>query len=438
MPEYLLTGQTLGPYRLIQGVGRGGMAEVYLGEDERLQRKVAVKVLPASLASEGAFLARFEREAKAAARLQHPNILGVYDYGEQDGVTYLVMPFMNGGSLAQIIARARGPLPLDKIVKWTGEMGSALTYAHNQGIIHRDVKPGNMLVGPDEHLLLADFGIAKVMDASTALTNTGAAVGSPEYMAPEQANSVAEYRSDIYALGVVVFEMLTGRVPFTATTPIQLMLRQVNDPPPAPRSLNPAISPQVEAVVLRALAKRPARRYQSATDLADALKAAAAGQPTPRGAPADLSTRAATPGQQGAGAAPASVRPAQPAAAVGAPNAYSPSRSRPRPSAEPHPAPVVAAHGPRAPQANPAPWEYDAATIEDEPLEPAAITAPPRRRGQRLLLVLLVLLLVIALALGGAIAYLLTHPDFRPLGQAGVTTLALFLQRTRHFRNTTA
>ena len=215
MPEYLLAGRALGPYRLIQGVGRGGMAEVYLAEDERLQRKVAVKVLPATLASEGAFLARFEREAKAAARLQHPNILAVYDYGQQENITYLVMPFIGGGSLAQIIARARGPLPLDKIVKWTGEIGSALKYAHDQGIIHRDVKPGNMLVGPDEHLLLADFGIAKVMDASTALTNTGAAVGSPEYMAPEQASSMAEYRSDIYALGVVVFQMLTGRVPFT-------------------------------------------------------------------------------------------------------------------------------------------------------------------------------------------------------------------------------
>ena len=158
------------------------MAEVYLAEDQRLERQVAVKILPAAMALEQTFRARFEREAQAAAKLQHPHILAVYDYGEQEGMNYLVMPYIAGGSLAQIISRTRGPLPLNKVAQWTEEMASALHYAHTTGIIHRDVKPGNMLVGPSEHLLLADFGIAKVLDATTSLTNTGTSVGSPEYM----------------------------------------------------------------------------------------------------------------------------------------------------------------------------------------------------------------------------------------------------------------
>src|SRR5215472_9119044 len=211
MPEYALIGRTFGPYRLVEGVGRGGMAEVYRAEDQRLERQVAVKVLPASMAMDQTFRARFEREARAAARLQHPHILPVYDYGQQDGIPYLIMPYITGGSLAQVIANARGPLPLNQVTLWTEEIASALQYAHNQGVIHRDVKPGNMLIGAGEHLLLSDFGIAKVLDETTSVTNTGTSVGSPEYMAPEQAQGQADYRSDIYALGIVIYQMLTGR-----------------------------------------------------------------------------------------------------------------------------------------------------------------------------------------------------------------------------------
>jgi hypothetical protein len=433
------------------------MAEVYLAEDERLQRRVAVKVLPAAFAAEGTFRARFEREARAAARLQHPHILAVYDFGQQDDTTYLVMPFMNGGSLAQVIARARGPLPTEKLVQWTAEIGSALKYAHDQGIIHRDVKPGNMLLGPQEHLLLADFGIAKVVDETTALTHTGTGVGSPEYMAPEQATGKADYRSDIYALGVVIFQMLTGRVPFTAHTPVQVIMQHVKAPPPSPRTLNPSLSPQVEAVVLRALAKAPEQRFQSATELADALKVALAGRPaTPPVAVQadDLSTRMAPPEAVRPGtpprivdpletrraAAPAQANvaalspvPAQPVAPAGVPTAHPATRSRPRdPMAVARPAAPQAttiyqspANLPAAyvPQ-QPASWQQSAPA----PQEAYAAPVPRRKRGTRLLLVLLILLLLIALALGGAIAYVLTHPGFMPFGQGtpgvGLTALA--------------
>ena len=414
------------------------MAEVYLAEDERLQRKVAVKILPMETAGQTTLQARFEREARAAARLQHPHILAVYDYGQQDGVTYLVMPYMNGGSLAQIIARARGPLPMEKIVQWTGEMGSALKYAHDQGIIHRDVKPGNMLVGPGEHLLLSDFGIAKVMDATTALTNIGSSVGSPEYMAPEQASGDAEYRSDIYALGVVIFQMLTGRVPFSASTPMQVMVQQVQQAPPSPRALNPAVSPQVETVVLRALAKRPQQRYQSATELAEALKAAAAGQPAPQSiqAPAvDLSTRLAAPGAAPAvpprGTVPVEARkaaqgvniaPPAPAgaASAGAPGAYPSTRSRPRPPAAGGQAapyqPPASSPASYAQQPAPTAWQQSGPPAIPAPSSSDAPAAPTRKRGTRLLLVLLILLLLVAVGLGVLIFYVVNHPGAIKLG----------------------
>jgi eukaryotic-like serine/threonine-protein kinase len=392
MPEYLYVGRTLGPYRLIQGVGRGGMAEVYLAEDGRLQRQVAVKVMPTALAAEATFRARFEREARAAARLQHPHILAVYDFGEQDNIPYLVMPFMNQGSLAQVIAQTRGPLPMAKLVQWTAEIGSALTYAHEQGIIHRDVKPGNMLLGPQEHLLLSDFGIAKVLNEATTLTNTGTSVGSPEYMAPEQATGKTSYRSDIYALGVVIFQMLTGRVPFSASTPVQVMMQHVKEPPPSLRALNPAVSPQVEFVVLRALAKQPEQRYQSATELAEALKDAATGRPIHQNVSIptnDLSTRPAPPHVVPPGTPPRGINPAGLATfyqvPINAPAAYAPQQQAPWP----------------APQA-----AYN--------LPPSAPAPRKGKRGTRVLLVLLILLLLIAVGLGGAIAYVLTHPGFMP------------------------
>ncbi len=471
MPEYPLVGRELGPYRMVQGVGRGGMAEVYLAEDLRLKRQVAVKVLPAAMAMDDTFRARFEREALAAAKLQHPHILPVYDYGQQDGIPYLVMPYITGGSLSRIIADAHGPLPLPKVVQWTQEMASALQYAHNQNIIHRDVKPGNMLVGPGEHLLLSDFGIAKVLDSNTSLTSTGTSVGSPEYMAPEQAQGEADYRSDIYALGIVVFQMLTGRVPFSASTPMQVLLQHVQEPPPSPRSLNPALSPQVEAVVLRALEKDPTQRFQSASELAEALKAAATGQA--KGArtrvPADdLATRMAAPGEPASGTSPhgyhtadarrsappdqasAAASPAAPIAATGAVPAsaqvtdYVPRRSRPRsPTAVGH---QSAAYPAEPYQDVPYPPTHGYAatgsahrrptTTRPRGYSPAEVAYqetiyPPvleRNRGTGVLLALLIVLLLIALALGVAIVYVYNHPN---TFQLSLGMLVLFLQQER-------
>lgn len=437
MPDYALVGRVFGPYRLIEGVGRGGMAEVYLAEDERLDRQVAVKVLPAAMAMDETFRARFEREARAAAKLQHPHILPVYDYGQQDGIPYLVMPYITGGSLAQIIAAARAALPLNKVVQWTDEMASALQYAHDQGIIHRDVKPGNMLVGSGEHLMLSDFGIAKVMDTTTSLTNTGVSVGSPEYMAPEQAKGGADYRSDIYALGIVLYQMLTGRVPFSASTPMQVMLQHVQEPPPAPRALNPALSPQVEAVTLRALAKDPNQRFQSASQLAEALKAAASGRALPQSVSApvdDLSTRLAAPGQAATGAAardylsPEMQRSglqgqaslAEPLSSTGAPGEYVPRRTRPRSSTAVHRPTTYpeTGYGARRAATRPRSGPPLAAAYPESDYMPAP------RRGNGLLVFLLILLLLIALALGGVILYVYENPNALKLG---LDAVALFL-----------
>ena len=418
MPDYPLVGRELGPYRLIEGVGRGGMAEVYLAEDQRLERRVAVKVLPAAMAMEQTFRARFEREARAAAKLQHPHILPVYDYGQQDGVPYLVMPYITGGSLAQIIAQARGPLPLNKAVQWADEIASALQYAHDQNIVHRDVKPGNMLIGPGEHLLLSDFGIAKVMDATTSLTNTGTSVGSPEYMAPEQARGEADYRSDIYALGIVIFQMLAGRVPFSASTPMQVMMQHVQEPPPSLRSLNPTLSPQVEAVVLRALAKDPAERFQSASALAEALKAAATGQALPKSlsAPAGArSTRVPAPGQPPAGTPPRGQH-----SLAGQPRARTTYPSEPAQAAPAYP--QSGYHQQRATSTRP----RSGPPLEAISPETAYAPQPQRKRGNGLLIFLLVVLLLIALALGAAIVYVYNNPGAIKLS---LQTLALFLQQ---------
>jgi serine/threonine protein kinase len=429
MQEYPLVGRQLGPYHLLEGVGRGGMAEVYLAEDQRLDRKVAVKILPAALAEQENFRARFEREARAAARLQHPHILPVYDYGQQDNFTYLVMPYIADGSLAQAIANARGPLPLNKIVQWTDEMGSALQFAHNQGIIHRDVKPGNMLMGPGEHLLLSDFGIAKVMDSNTALTHTGASVGSPEYMSPEQATGEADYRSDIYSLGIVIYKMLTGQVPFSASTPVQVMFRHVQEPPPSPRTFNPAISPQIEAVVLQALAKRPEQRFQSASALASALKSAASGsgpyqtnapiftQPAPEPAsfyPPALQTPA-SPTNTSQPATFASAYQPQTAYNQAAPpypatyesTLYDPSR--------PHHTPGNTWANPQAGQAPPA-QVYPG----HNPQLP-----PARKGGSRILIAALAAVLVVAVVLGGVVAYVsLNHNNTTSQEKPTATTAA--------------
>jgi serine/threonine protein kinase len=434
--SYSLEGRTIGRYRLLKGIGQGGMAEVYLAEDERLERQVAIKILPTALAREGNFLARFEREARSAAKLQHPNILPIHDYGQQDGITYLIVPYIPGGTLAQRIAQARGPLPLNKVVFWTGEMASALQFAHSQGIIHRDVKPGNMLLADGDHIVLSDFGIAKVVNDSTNLTMAGSTVGSPDYMAPEQANGEPDYRSDIYSLGVVVFQMLTGRVPFTASTPVQVMLMHVQATPPLPRSINPALPPQVDALIQRALAKRPAQRYQSANELAEALRDALQGvisatRPTP--AVPDLSTRAeplpapfATPQQRYTrGVVPPAPTPTpiQPSTPPAAPtNRAAPPAPPPAARATSHPYGPTPAQPPQQwnaprPTHQPYPVAYPQRPLTATPAPQLPGPAPRRpRRGLRVLLLLLALLLFIALLLGSLALFVFTHPGTQIFG----------------------
>ncbi|HEY7125407.1 MAG TPA: serine/threonine-protein kinase [Ktedonobacterales bacterium] len=437
--NYSLEGRTLGRYRLLKGIGQGGMAQVYLAQDERLDRQVAIKILPMALAKEGNFLARFEREARSAAKLQHPNILPVHDYGQQDGITYLIMPFISGGTLAQRISQARGPLPLNKVVLWTGEMASALQFAHSQGIIHRDVKPGNMLIADGEHIVLSDFGIAKVVDDAANLTMVGSTVGSPDYMSPEQANGDPDYRSDIYSLGVVVFQMLTGRVPFTAGTPVQVMLMHVQAKPPLPRSFNPSLPPQVDAVIQKALAKRPAERYQAANELAEALRDALQGvigtPPPTRPQEPDLSTRAeplptpfAGPQQRytrGAPPSPAPV-PVKPALPPVAPT----NRPAPQPQQPPPVRVTSRPYGPTPAQPQPQPqWNaprpaqqaYPGAYPQRPPVvaSPQQLPGPaPRRprRGLRVLLLLLAVLLFVALLLGGLALFVFTHPGTQIFG----------------------
>ncbi len=272
----------LGNYELIRRLGEGGMAQVYLARDVRLGREVAVKVLDKELAHSSGFRDRFDREAKVAARLDHPNIVPLYDYGENGGVLYLVMPYLSGGSVQQMLKRA--PFPADQALTYGAQICDALAYAHKEGVIHRDVKPANMLLHADGRVMLADFGLAKILDGSSRAGRRSGRpdAGTPEYMAPEQIRGHSEPRSDLYGLGVVLYLLLTGRLPFSGPTSEAVMDAHLYGHPAPLRSLNPHVTPAVEAVVLRALAKRPEDRFASASDMGAALmQALVAGEAEP-------------------------------------------------------------------------------------------------------------------------------------------------------------
>ena len=266
-----LQGMTLGQYRIIEQIGRGGMATVYKAYQPGLDRYVAIKVLPPYYAHEEGFVERFKQEARSVARLRHPNILTVYDFGEAEGLTYIVMEFVEGGTLKERLSR---PLALDDAVALIIQVARALDHAHSEGIIHRDVKPSNVLLPRENWALLTDFGIAKVVESTLALTKTGVGIGTPEYMSPEQGQGMKlDGRSDIYSLGVVLYEMATGRMPFTADTPFAIVLKHMTEPLPLPRQINPNISESIERVVLRAMAKEPVDRFQTAGEMVQALEA---------------------------------------------------------------------------------------------------------------------------------------------------------------------
>jgi eukaryotic-like serine/threonine-protein kinase len=260
-----------GRYRLDQQIGEGGMAIVYHGQDLLLNRQVAVKILRAQYASDEGFLKRFEREGQLAAGMSHPNIVSVYDVGSDQGLHYIVMEHIRGPNLKELI-RKQGPFSVDGAVFIIAQVASALDYAHQRNLVHRDIKPQNILVDRDGNAKVVDFGIAKgLQDAN--LTEAGTGMGTVHYVSPEQARGEpATPASDLYSTGIVLFEMLTRSLPFNADTPVGVAMQHVNAAPPRPSSLNPSIPPPVEAIVLRAIAKNPAERYRTGAALESALR----------------------------------------------------------------------------------------------------------------------------------------------------------------------
>ena len=270
----------LGQYEIIEVLGRGGMSTVYRARQVSIGREVAVKVLAGELAREADFIERFIKEVQLISRLEHPHILPVIDYGESENTAYLVMRLVNGGSLAERIRR--GALSVAEVTRTLREIGSALDYAHRQNVIHRDLKPSNILLDSDGNSYLTDFGVAKLMTDASHLTTTGHVMGTPAYMSPEQGLGLQiDGRADVYALGVILYEMMLGRRPFTADTPPALIFQHVYQPPPRPTLFRADLPQAVEDVMLMALAKRPEERYQTALELASAFLEAVAQAPTP-------------------------------------------------------------------------------------------------------------------------------------------------------------
>jgi len=283
-------GQQLGPYELQARLGAGGMGVVYRAVHRRLGQPRAIKVLPAMLAYDETFLQRFEREARLASELRHPNIVVIHDIAEENGVNYIVMELLDGRSLNDVIHQD-APLPLDRATWLLRQLADALDFAHQRGVVHRDIKPGNAIVSDADHLTLVDFGIARAAEG-TRLTEENTRIGTAEYMAPE---SISEGDSgpgtDLYALGVIAFEMLTGRVPFTGLNSQTIMYAQIHTPPPSPRSLRTDLPPTVERVLLRQLDKSPGRRFPSALAFVQALGGARTARLEPHAVDAAASPR---------------------------------------------------------------------------------------------------------------------------------------------------
>lgn len=268
-----LIGKTIGGYEIQELVGRGGMATVYRAQQVSMKRVVAMKVLPRQYIHDDTYLQRFHQEVKIVSQLEHRNIVPVYDYGEFEGQPYIVMRYMSAGSVDDLIAK--GPLEIETIISVLEQIGPALDYAHSKNVLHRDLKPSNVLLDDDGGAYLTDFGIARILGEQSAGITTQGVVGTPSYMSPEQAQGLSlDNRSDIYALGVMLFEMATGRRPFESDTPYSIAVMQVTTSPPSPRQYNPLLSFAVEEVILKALKKHREERYPHAVALAEALKRA--------------------------------------------------------------------------------------------------------------------------------------------------------------------
>jgi eukaryotic-like serine/threonine-protein kinase len=355
-----------GRYRIVRKLGSGGMANVYLAEDEDLGRRVAIKILNDRYANDDLFIERFRREAKSAAGLSHPNIVSIYDRGEAEGTYYIAMEVIEGRSLKELIL-TRGALPVDTAIGYAKQLLEALRFAHRHGIIHRDIKPHNVLVSADQHakaneprLKVTDFGIAR--HGASQMTEAGSIMGTAQYLSPEQARGApVTAASDLYSAGVVLYEMLTGKVPFTGDSAIEIAMKHVNELPRPPSSLRSEIPPELDQIVLRALAKEPEDRYQTADEFIEDLERVEAGLPISR--------------------ATATAATALLVAPVGEATEVLSSESPTRVVAPPPTAPAT----PRRPPTYPPPGPYD---------------EPPRKR-RRWVPWLLVLLLLAAAALAG-------------------------------------
>ncbi len=265
-------------YQLTAHLARGGMADVYQGHDRLLNRKVAVKVLHSQLSNDEAFVKRFRKEAQAAANLTHPNIVGIYDWGQFDSTYFIVMELVEGRSLREVL-KSEGTLLPRRAVEIAADVSAALSVAHRAGLVHRDIKPGNILLAPDGTVKVTDFGIARAWDDSQELTKTGAVMGTATYFSPEQAQgSTADERSDVYSVGVVLFEMLTGTPPFRGDNPMAVAYQHVSQPAMAPSSINADVPAPLDRIVLTALAKAPEDRYQTAEEMRQDLWAALQGR----------------------------------------------------------------------------------------------------------------------------------------------------------------
>ena len=262
MEERVLSGR----YRIVRHLARGGMADVYEAEDTLLGRSVAVKLLHANFASDDAFVARFRREAQAAANLSHPNIVAIYDWGQDEGTYFMVMELIRGRTLREIV-KTEGALLPRRSAEIAAETAAALSIAHQHGVYHRDIKPGNIMITEDGSVKVTDFGIARALDDSEELTRTGAVIGTATYFSPEQAQGLpADERSDVYSLGIVLYEMLAGKPPFTGESPVAVAYQHVSEPAPAPDAINPDVPREIAAITEHAIRKKPEARYQTADE----------------------------------------------------------------------------------------------------------------------------------------------------------------------------